>query len=269
MNEPAGIWFGAGMAAVGLIDSTGFSHDTGAAGAVGAAVVLVVVDDVWLELTGEIEGFDIDMLHQVSQAIFGDPNKLNFKVLTYAQRIPALENGDVDIVAHSFTINCARWQQIDFSTEYYHAGQKVLVRTDSTAKGIGDLNGKKVCAAKGSTNIDELKNYPQVVVVPVDDLTDCLVLFQQGSVDAITGDDTVLAGFVKQDPYAVIVGDRLTDEPYGLGINKDHPEFVQFVNSMLEQMRSDGTWKKLYEKWLGTATPAPSPPPAVYGRSAS
>jgi polar amino acid transport system substrate-binding protein len=216
--------------------------------------------------SGQLEGFDIDMVRAVAKEIFGDPNKISFKVLTYAQRIPALENGDVDIVADVMTINCARWTQIDFSSEYFHAGQKMLVRSDSKATGINDLNGKKVCAAKGSTNIDNLKNYPKVIAVPVDDISDCMVLFQQGAVDSVTGDDTVLAGFVAQDPYAKIVGPEFTNEPYGLGIAKTHPEFVRYVNAILDRMRQDGTWAQMYRTWLHPTGAVPPPPLPIYGR---
>ena len=216
---------------------------------------------------GNLEGFDIDMVRQIARAIFGDPNKVEYRVLTYAQRIPALRSGSVDIVADVMTINCARWAQISFSSQYFDAGQKVLVRTDSKARGIADLNGKRMCAAKGSTNIDNLKNYPKVITVGVDDISDCMVLFQQGSVDSVTGDDTVLAGFVAQDPYAKVVGPPITSEPYGLGIAKTHPEFVQFVNSVLEDVRADGTWRQWYVKWLKPTGPGPEPPPAKYGRA--
>jgi polar amino acid transport system substrate-binding protein len=216
--------------------------------------------------SGDLEGFDIDMVRAVATEIFGRAN-ISYKVLTYAQRIPALQSGAVDIVADVMTINCARWEQIDFSSEYFHAGQRVLVATDSTAKRIEDLNGKRVCAAEGSTNIDELKNFPKVITVPVPDISDCMVLFQQGSVDAVTGDDTVLAGFVAQDPYAKIVGSAFTSEPYGLGIAKPHTEFVRYVNAMIEQMRVDGTWAQMYRKWLKPPGAIPAPPAAKYGRT--
>jgi polar amino acid transport system substrate-binding protein len=143
-----------------------------------------------------------------------------------------------------------------------------LVSTDSKAKSINALNGKRVCAAEGSTNIDELQqNFPKVIRVPVPDISDCMVLFQQGSVDAVTGDDTVLAGFVAQDPYAQVVGTAFTDEPYGLGIAKPHTEFVRYVNALIEQMRVDGSLAKLYRKWLTGNLAIPSPPPALYGRT--
>ena len=217
--------------------------------------------------SGQLEGFDIDMVRAVAAEIFGDPNKISYKVLTYAQRIPALQSGAVDIVADVMTINCTRWTMIDFTSEYFHAGQKVLVRTDSKARMIKDLDGKRVCAAEGSTNIDNLKNYPKVITVPVPDISDCMVLFQQGSVDAVTGDDTVLAGFVAQDPYAKMVGPEFTKEPYGLGIAKPHTEFVRYVNAIIQQMRVDGTWANMYRKWLKPTGAVPPPPAAEYGRT--
>jgi polar amino acid transport system substrate-binding protein len=213
-------------------------------------------------LNGQIEGFDIDMLKAVSKAIFNDPNKIEYRVITTAQRIPALTDGSVDIVARALTINCARWKQIDFSTEYYRAGQKVLVAKGSPAKSMSDLKGKRVCAPNGSTSI------PGLSPVGSDTHTGCLVLFQQGKVDAITGDDTILAGLAAQDPYAFVVkAPAFTSEPYGLGISKDHLEFVRFVNGVLAQMRSNGQWKTSYDTWLRAALgPAPAPPAAVYGR---
>ena len=219
-------------------------------------------------LNGQIEGFDIDMLKAVSKAILGDPNKIEYKVITTAQRIPALASRSVDIVADAMTINCARWQQIDFSTEYYRAGQKVLVAKGSPAKSMADLKGKKVCAPNGSTSMDKLRSFPGLIPVGSDTHTGCLVLFQQDKVDAITGDDTILAGLAAQDPYAeVINAPAFTAEPYGLGVSNKYPEFVRFVNGVLTQMRADGAWTTAYDTWLKAALgPAPAPPAAVYGR---
>lgn len=217
-------------------------------------------------LSGQLEGFDIDVAHAIAKAIFGDPNKIEYRVINYAQRLPAITSGSVDIVADTMTINCNRWAQIAFSTEYYHAGQKVLVRSDSTATTMDDVNkvgGQRVCAAKGSTNIVNLGAYKNVMTVPVDDLTDCLVLFQQGAVDAITADDTVLKGFKAQDKYANVIGPEFSSELYGIGASLKYPELTQFVNLVLEQMRTDGSLLALNTKWLEQTT---APPAAVYGR---
>jgi len=221
-------------------------------------------------LTGQIEGFDIDMVKAVAEAILGDENLYQLKVITAAQRIPALEKGDVDIVARNMTITCDRWEQIAFSSEYYRSGQKILVRKGSEAKSISDLAGQKVCAPKGTSSMDNLiKVAPKAIPVAADNHTGCLALFQQGEVAAITGDDTVLAGLAAQDPYAVVPAQRaFTAEPYGLGFNKDDVDFVRFVNDRLAQMRTDGEWTRIYNRWLREALgPAPEPPTAVYGRT--
>ncbi|HYN68054.1 MAG TPA: transporter substrate-binding domain-containing protein [Ornithinibacter sp.] len=226
-------------------------------------------------VSGRIEGFDIDMLRAVSQAIFGDPNKVELKVITAAQRLPALQDGSVDIVARNMTITCNRWKDIAFSSEYYRSGQKVLVRlgatTDSGAPitGIEDLAGTKVCAPNGSTSMDKLRTFTDIEAVGADTHTGCLVLFQQGAVDGITGDDTVLAGLASQDPYAdVVQAPAFTAEPYGLGVNQENVDFVQFVNGVLAEVRADGRWTKSYNTWLADALgKAPAPPTAVYGRA--
>jgi polar amino acid transport system substrate-binding protein len=220
--------------------------------------------------TGELEGFDIDILKEVARGIFGDaaPGRLEYKVINYADRLPNLENGTVDLVAHTMTINCERWKRINFSSEYFRAGQKILLRSDLVDAGVdsvSELTGQKVCAPDGSTNIEEIRKHPNVETVAAPDLTDCLVLFQQGQVDGITGDDTVLAGFAAQDPYGKVVGAAFSEEPYGIGVKKDQVDLVRFVNSVLERIRADGTWTSISRRWLGDLAP-PAPPQAVYGR---
>jgi polar amino acid transport system substrate-binding protein len=214
-------------------------------------------------LDGKIEGFDIDMVHAIAKAIFGNPNKVEFKAISDDQRIPDVRSGAVDIVAHTMTINCARLQQVDFSTVYYDAGQRVLVEKNSPAKSIAGLGGKKVCATSGSTSIANIKaasSHPIPVAVPY--WTDCLVKLQQGGVAAVSTDDSILAGLAAQDPWTKIVGPRFTNEPYGLAISQQHADFVRFVNAVLQQMRADGQWAASYARWVGT--PVPAPPPAHY-----
>ena len=220
--------------------------------------------------TGQIEGFDIDMVKAVSEAIFNDENRYQLKVITAVQRIPALEKGEVDIVARNMTINCDRWKQIAFSTEYYRSGQKILVRKGSKANSIKDLAGQKVCAPKGTSSMDNLiKEAPKAIPVAADNHTGCLTLFQQSEVAAITGDDTVLAGLAAQDPYAIVPDQKaFTVEPYGLGFNKADVDFVRFVNARLAEMRNSGEWTRIYDRWLKDVLgPAPAPPTAVYGRT--
>ncbi len=226
---------------------------------------------------GEIEGFDIDMLRQVARAIFGDDGKnmttrLQFTAISSAQRIPFVQNDAVDIVAETMTINCARSRLVNFSSVYYDAGQKVLVRNDSPIRSSADLGGQRTCAAAGSTSIANVRDVSKTgagspaIPVEVTDWTDCLVALQSGTVDAVSTDDTILAGLQHQDPYTKIVGNKagakFTDEPYGMAIKLSHPEFVRFVNGVLERIRTDGTWATIYNRWL--SLPAPAPPAASY-----
>lgn len=221
-------------------------------------------------LNGQVEGFDIDLVKAVSTAIFGRDDAYQLKVITAAQRIPALQERQVDLVARNMTITCDRWSQVAFSTEYYRAGQKILVRRGSTATSLADLAGRRVCAPRGTSSMDTLlARAPQAVAVPADNHTGCLVLFQQGQVDAITGDDTVLAGLAAQDPYALVPEQQaFTAEPYGLAFNSDDVDLVRFVNARLAQMRGNGEWTAIYNRWLRAPLgPAPAPPKAVYGRT--
>jgi polar amino acid transport system substrate-binding protein len=208
-----------------------------------------------------IEGFEIDLLHELSRALFGTPNRIEFRALTTAERLSAVKAGTVDIVADAFTINCYRATQVAFSSVYLSAGQRVLVPSDSRARSLKDLNGKRVCATKGSTTIAALEKYPKVIPHPVAQRTDCLVALQRGEADAITSDDAILLGFQAQDPYTKLIGPAIEPEPYGMAISKRRPDLVRWVNGELARMRADGTWRRLYRKWLpGT----PRQPPVHY-----
>jgi len=211
--------------------------------------------------TGQIEGFDIDMIRAVAKAIFGDPNKVVFKAISDAQRIPDVESGTVDIVAHTMTITCDRLQMVDFSSVYFEAAQQVLVLSNSHATSLASLHGQKVCATSGSDSLNIIRK-EGAVPVAVTYWTDCLVLLQQGDAVAISTDNSILDGLVAQDPWTKVIGPPLTDEPYGLAISKQHPDFVRFVNAVLEQLRTGGQWAKSYQQWLGT--PVPPPPKAQY-----
>ncbi|PWN00928.1 transporter substrate-binding protein [Nocardioides silvaticus] len=227
-----------------------------------------------------IEGFDIEFAKAIGRAIFGSDfetgRNLELRVITAADRIPLLEEEAVDLVIRNFTINCARWEQIAFSQVYYAATQKVLVSRslDDGDEGNGeyqdpsDLAGLRVCAPTGSTSLDNIKEAEEEAIIePAANHTGCLVKFQRGEVDAITGDDTVLAGLAAQDPYAVVPEQApLNDEPYGIGANKDDTELVAFVNGVLESMRENDQWQPIYTRWLKSAlngADAVQPPPTL------
>jgi polar amino acid transport system substrate-binding protein len=216
-------------------------------------------------LDGQTEGFDIDMIHAVAQAIFGNPNKVEFRGITDGQREPDVRNGSVDIVAETMTILCNRLKDVDFSSVYFEANTRVLVLKNSTATGLASLGGQKVCATGGSDSAGIISSYPvtpRLVLVPAPQFTDCLVLLQQGQVAAVSTDDAILAGLHAQDPFTKVVGPLLAPQPYGLAISKQHPDFVRFVNAVLAQDEADGGWKASYARWVGS--PVPAPPTAQY-----
>ena len=190
-------------------------------------------------LDGQLEGFEIDMLRDLAKAIFGDPNKVQFRAITTAERITAVQDGSVDVVADAMTITCQRREEVDFSTVYFDAGQRVLVPSDSRISSLKDLGGKRVCATTGSTSIQNIERLiPSAIRYPVAQRTDCLVALQQGQVDAISTDDALLLGFKAQDPYTKIVGPRFTNEPYGMAISKAQRDFVRFVNVALARIEA-------------------------------
>ncbi|TDV34509.1 glutamate ABC transporter substrate-binding protein [Actinophytocola oryzae] len=220
--------------------------------------------------TGQIEGFALDVAKEMAKAIFGDETKIQLVVLTSAQRVPAVENGDVDMVVHTMTANCDRWKQVDFSTVFFKAGQKVLVKKEFDYQGLQSLAGKKVCATEGSTSLPRIVNLPNVNPKPigmqVSGWTDCLVLLQQNQVDAISTDDTILAGLAAQDPFTVVPQQQpIADEPYGIAMQKNHTDLVRFVNAVLDRMRGDGRWSQIYNQWMQPLLhDSPAPPPARY-----
>jgi polar amino acid transport system substrate-binding protein len=230
----------------------------------------------------KIQGFDIEFAKAIGNALFEDPTtpghefkvgeNLQFKVITAADRITKLQDGDVDLVIRNMTVNCSRWEQIAFSQIYYEASQKVLVSSalvdgdedNGEYHGLEDLAGLRVCAPKGSTSLDFIQDEePDAIIEPAVNHTGCLVKFQQGDVDAITGDDTVLAGLAAQDPYAVIpppcddpdvedgaaCQEPLTTEPYGIAANQDDVDLVKYVNAVLDDMEG-GAWQRAYREWL-------------------
>ena len=211
--------------------------------------------------SGNIEGFDVEMARLVAAAIFGDPNMIELIPVTSAERIPALEEGRVDLVVKTMTINCERWGSINFSSVYYESGQRLLVGAASEVTQVDDLTDETICAVSGTTSLAELVDRG-VTTVEARDWTDCLVEFQQGRVTGISTDDTILAGLAAQDPFANVVGDSFSEEPYGIGLPKDRPEFTSFVNAVLQQARTDGTWQALYDEWLAEILGSGSPPPA-------
>ncbi|HET8993270.1 MULTISPECIES: glutamate ABC transporter substrate-binding protein [unclassified Rhodococcus (in: high G+C Gram-positive bacteria)] len=215
--------------------------------------------------TGRITGFDVEIAREIARDILGDPEAVDFRILNSSEREQALQDSTVDIVAKTMSITCARRERVDFSTVYFLAQQRVLVVKDSDVRSAADLAGRRVCIAAGTTSLTRMQQLqPAASILTVPSWADCLVVLQQRQVDAVSTDDTILAGLASQDPYLELVGPSLGSEPYGIGIAKGNDDLVRAVNGTLARIRADGTWTELYNRYLAVLGQAPAPPAPTY-----
>ena len=211
--------------------------------------------------TGDVEGFDVEMGKAVAAKLGVEPK---FIEAISDNRIPFLEDGTADLILSTMTINEERVGQIDFSDPYFIARGRVLVPGDSDITGVGDLAGKNVCTALGSTYEANLKKQaPEAKLKLVDSYSECLELIQNGAVDAVSTDDVILTGMIIQDETLKLVGDPLTNEPYGAGIKKGNADMVTLVNDTFTELKDNGTWMKLYDEWIGKYTKETGEPPTI------
>jgi ABC-type amino acid transport substrate-binding protein len=209
----------------------------------------------------QVEGFDVDLGKALAEKLGVKPK---FIEAISDNRIPFLQDGTADVILSTMTINAERVEQIEFSDPYYIARGRVLVKKDSDIRGVEDLGGKKVCTALGSTYEANLKKQaPTARLSLVDSYSECLELIQNGAVDAVSTDDVILTGMIIQDDSLKLVGEQLTQEPYGAGIKKGQREVVDFVNEAFREVKRDGRWKMLYQRWVGRYTDQKQEPPNI------
>ncbi|MFC9896912.1 glutamate ABC transporter substrate-binding protein [Nocardia sp. NPDC127579] len=216
-------------------------------------------------ISGTIVGFDADIAREVAKDLLGSAEHIEFRSLSSADRERALQDHTVDLVVKTMTITCERRQKVDFSTVYLRANQRVLTMKTSGITGLADLAGKRVCVVSGTTSLDRIRReQPAATILAVPTWADCLVVLQQRQVDAVSTDDSILAGLAAQDPYTEVVGGSISVEPYGIGIPKGDEDLVRFVNGTLDRIRGDGTWERLYGQWLSGLGASPGPPAPTY-----
>ena len=135
------------------------------------------------------------MAREIARRIFGDPDRIHPAVVDASQRESALQSGEVDVVVRTYSITCERKQIVDFSTVYFVANQRILALKGSGIDSAAALSGKRVCAVSGTTSLSKLFELnPRPKLFGATTWTDCLVMLQQGQVDAISTDDVVLKG---------------------------------------------------------------------------
>ena len=214
-------------------------------------------------ITGEITGFDVDIAGEIAPTSSG-PSQVEYRILSSAERVSALQRSAVDIVVKTMTITCERRKLVNFLTVYFKAKQRILAPRESPiakpptvrqagVRGSGhDLAGPDPGdrADAGHRVSGELGGLPG---------GDSAARNRRGQHRRL--DPGRLGG---GRPVSAIVGPNMAAEPYGIGINLNNTGLVRFVNGTLERIRRDGTWNTLYRKWLTVLGPAPAPPTPRY-----
>ncbi|MEU6536448.1 glutamate ABC transporter substrate-binding protein [Streptomyces sp. NPDC047000] len=229
--------------------------------------------------SGKLEGFDIDLAYAIAKDIFGGADyqqKIHFQAIPTDQRVPAIQNDQVDMVVRTMTITCDRLEDVRFSAPYFRTGQQVLAPRNSAITGYdGTLAGQRVCTAATSTAYDKITADRQAGRIPsstkivtVPNQLDCLVRLQLGEADAVVTDGALAASQAAQDPTVELKGTSFTSEYYGVAMKLTAGDLVRRVNRTLEEYRSSGGWKDSYDKWLsptlGEDSDSANPPEAHY-----
>ncbi|MEU2513350.1 glutamate ABC transporter substrate-binding protein [Streptomyces syringium] len=216
--------------------------------------------------TKKRSGFDVEIARMIAADLGFDEAHIEFKTVPSEARETQIASGGVDLYVGTYTINDERKKQVGFGGPYYIAGQDLLVKADSDIKGPDDLKGKKVCSATGSTPLKRIKEakYGVGEAKAQQGYQLCVQDLVNGSVDAVTTDDSILKGYAAENKGALKVVEKpFSKEPYGVGLKKDDKALRDAVNNALEAHMKNGDWKKAYDATLGLSGAAAQTPPAV------
>ncbi|MFF0202064.1 glutamate ABC transporter substrate-binding protein [Streptomyces sp. NPDC005017] len=207
---------------------------------------------------GKFSGFDVDVATYVAKELGYEPDQIEFVETKSADRENALARGDVKFIAATYSITDERKQKVDFAGPYLLAHQDLLVKSDSDITKGTDLNGKKLCSVTGSTSAQNVQKEiaPKAQLQEYSSYSECIANLQSGAVDAVTTDDSILAGFAAQEQYKgqfKLAGLKLSNENYGIGVKKGDTATVDKINAALEKMVADKAWDKAVADNFGPA----------------
>ncbi|MHB8767373.1 MAG: transporter substrate-binding domain-containing protein [Deferrisomatales bacterium] len=210
--------------------------------------------------SGQLTGYDVDTVAAVAARL---GVRVRLRAVTEADRLAALLDGTVDILAAALVHSDARTAVIDVTDPYLVSGQKLIARTGAIA-GPEDLEGKRIGAVVGTFAESCARDRCRVSrIVPFDDYLDGVRALQEGKIDAFTADESILV-----DLFAGLLGgfeiaDHLVlREEYHLGVRKGDRAFADAVNQALRAMQADGDAARIRRRWF---TPAERLPPPAYG----
>ncbi|KIF67539.1 glutamate-binding protein [Streptomyces sp. AcH 505] len=254
----------------------GDSKDSDSADGGGKIAIGIKYDQPGLGLKtpdGSFTGFDVDVATYVAKELGYDAKDIEWKESPSAERENLIANGDVKLVVASYSINDERKQRVDFAGPYLLAHQDLLVRADdSSITKAEDLNSKKLCSVTGSTSAQNIQKElaPKADLQQVGGYSECLTGLESKTVDALTTDDSILAGYAAQKEHQgkfKLTGLKLSDENYGIGLKKGDTDLLNKVNAALKKMESDGSWEKAVKKNFGPANYKNEPAPQIAAAS--
>jgi glutamate transport system substrate-binding protein len=259
------------LAATACGGSDDDNSGSGSSGGGGKIKVGIKYDQPGLGLKkpdGSFSGFDVDVATYVAKELGYKPDQIEFVETKSADRENALARGDVKYIVATYSITDERKQKVDFAGPYLLAHQDLLVKSDSDVTKGTDLNGKKLCSVTGSTSAQNVQKSiaPKANLKEYSSYSECVAALQSGAVDAVTTDDSILAGFASQDQYKgkfKLAGLKLSNENYGIGVKKGDTATVDKINKALEKMESDGSWQKAVDTNFGPADYKNEPAPKI------
>lgn len=212
---------------------------------------------------GTMTGLDVDIaqfvVNHIADANGWEQPAIEWRETPSAQRETLIQNGEVDMIAATYSINPGRSESVNFGGPYLLTHQALLVREDETEiSDLESLDGKILCSVTGSTPAQTVKDVlPGVQLQEYDTYSSCVEALRQGNIDAMTTDATILHGYSQQAPgqFRVVEmeqdGEPFTDEYYGIGLTKDDTEGTDAINDALTELHDSGEFDALVEKNLG------------------
>lgn len=201
--------------------------------------------------TGKFAGVEADMAIQIATWAFGSPDKVELTCVTAENRIPQLNGRKVDVLIATLGVTAERARVVDFSKPYRWGGSDMLVAKDSPIKKLDDVDGKTVIMLKGSTQAKWFEdNKPKVDNLRLNTASDALQALKQVRGDAYTHDAATLVVIAAKDPSLRLVGEPFAVSDAAVGVRKNEPEWLAYVDAALDRMKAEGLYAKWIDKWI-------------------
>jgi polar amino acid transport system substrate-binding protein len=199
--------------------------------------------------TGQLEGFDIDMMKAIAARMNLKAEFINKD--SFGPLLDEMAQGKYDAAIASITITEERKKDILFSDPYFAVGQTIAVReTDRTITGKDTLRGK-VGALQGTTGAKEVEKIKTAGLITYEDIAQVFQDLMESELDAVVCDNPVALVYVGKYPGKLkTVGGVFTDEHYGIAVNKEKPELLLKINAGLKAIKNEGLIEELTKKWL-------------------